>query len=221
MHFFFFFFNIWNIILLENNKSSPLGLQRWCCMSDTPLLTFAQCTWTFLPFAGSSFRAASTQEWGSKLWRRSLRAVYVSVKGSKRKRQHGRVGDGQLIFHDRPLAWLRVDLSPKLNFHSLLPLLPPSASPCCPLPGTFVFTWPTSQGTRSYLWLSGLAAEYAAPVKFFHSDLAQHPNWTVQSFPVIPPQPLHDPILANNVKFHCYLQHKRACDRAALSFFPV
>lgn len=49
----------------------------------------------------------------------------------------------------------------------------------------------------------GLAAECAVPVKFFHFDLPQHPNWTVQSFPVIPPQPGPHALFANDVKLHC------------------
>lgn len=80
-----------------------------------------------------------------------------------------------------PWLWLCVDLSPKLNLYSSPS--PPSASLRCPLPGTFVFTWPTSQGTRSYLWLLGLAAECAAPVNFFSLRLTPAPklNYSVIS----------------------------------------
>lgn len=101
-----------------------------------------------------------------------------------------------------------VDLSPTLNFVSLLPVLPPPASPCCPLPGTFVFTWPTSQGTRSYLWLLGLAADYAAPVRLFHSNFSPAPKLNCSVISCHPPSttshiPYHIP---NNVRFHCRIQ---------------
>lgn len=103
-----------------------------------------------------------------------------------------------------------VDLSPTLNFMSLLPVLPPPASPCFPLPGTFVFTWPTSQGTRSYLWLFGLAADYAAPVRLFHSSFSPAPNLNCSVISCHPPSttshiPYHIP---NNVRFHCRIQRQ-------------
>lgn len=101
-----------------------------------------------------------------------------------------------------------VDLSPILNFPSVFPLLPPPASPCCPLPGTFVFTWPTSQGTRSYLWLLGLAAEYAAPVRLFHSNFSPAPKLNCSVISCHPPSTTsHIPSqIPNNVKFHCRIQ---------------
>lgn len=87
---------------------------------------------------------------------------------------------------------------------SLLLRRPLSAAP---LPGTFVFTWSTSQGTCSYLWLSRLAAECAAPVNFllffFHCDLPQHPNWTVESLWPPPPPPIpYLPIMSNFIVDH-------------------
>lgn len=66
--------------------------------------------------------------------------------------------------------WLTVDLSPKLNF--LLPM----ASPCCPLPATFVFIWPTSQGTHSYLWLSGPGSRVRCACQAFSLWLSPAPK---------------------------------------------
>lgn len=189
----------------------PCGCDRGVYVYTGVILTFPQSVRTCLPFTGPTFEAANTQ--GTKLWRRPRSGVCTR----RRERQKAStcficvcVGEGRaerhVILGERPLALaLRWPLTQiKLPQFAPSPLVfsPPSASLLCPLPGTFVFTWPTSQGTRSYLWLSGLAAECAAPVKFFHSDLPQHPNWTVQSFPVIPPQPRPYPIFANNVKFH-------------------
>lgn len=69
--------------------------------------------------------------------------------------------------------WLGVDLSPKLNFLSL-----PSLS-FSRLPTARHFLFSHGQLLREHAHICGflgLAAEYAAPVKFFRSDLAQHPN---------------------------------------------
>lgn len=146
---------------------------------------------TGLPFAGFFFRL-QTQRSRAKSCEEGSEGVNVCVGVSDR--QH-HVLYGCVLAKCRrttsssaSVLWLLVLCWPitQIKLLQFSPSLP-STSLCCPLPGTFVFTWPTSQGTYSYLWLSGLAAKCAVPVKFFHSDLLQYPNWTVKSFPVIPP----------------------------------
>lgn len=84
---------------------------------------------------------------------------------------------------------------------------PPSISLHCPLPGTFVFTWSTSQGTCSYLWLSGLAAKCAAPVKVFFFSLRLTPAPQIELLSHFLSYPLnHLPIpylpIMSNVEHH-------------------
>lgn len=52
----------------------------------------------------------------------------------------------------------------------------PTASPCCTLPATFVFVWPTSQGTHSYLWLSGPGSRVRCACQAFSLWLSPAPK---------------------------------------------
>lgn len=97
-----------------------------------------------------------------------------------------------------PWLWLVVDLSPKLNF------LLPTASPCCPLPATFVFIWPTSQGTHSYLWLSRPGSRVRCACQAFSLWLSPAPklNCSVTScHPGSTTSP--SPLSQTQVKFPC------------------
>lgn len=76
-------------------------------------------------------------------------------------------------FLSAPWPWLGVDLSPKLNFLALPSLRLLRAARCQPL----LFSYGQLLREHAHICgFRGLAAECAAPVKPFRSDLAQHPN---------------------------------------------